>query len=100
LTSSLDWVYADRNERASMAGLAPTDGNQLETLVGSLARQVVLMAAQVNRYSEYAAATDFTAAPLSISVQDQALLKSAIAAMQTAFSGMDQTFLIEVAGLY
>jgi hypothetical protein len=83
-----------------MAGLAPADGGQLEALIGSLARQVVLMAAQVNRYSEYAAATDFTAAPLSVSSQDQAVLKSAISAMQTAFSGMDQTFLIEVAGLY
>jgi hypothetical protein len=58
------------------------------------------MAAEVNRYSEYSAATDFTAAPLSISSQDQAVLKSAIASMQTAFSGMDLTFITQVAGLY
>jgi hypothetical protein len=83
-----------------MAGLSPSSGDQLEALIGSLARQVALMAAQVNRYSEYSAATDFTAAPLSVSSQDEAVLKSAIGSMQTAFSGMDQTFLIEVAGLY
>lgn len=83
-----------------MTGLSPSSGGQLQTLVGSLARQVVLMGAQVNRYAEYAAATDFTAAPLSLTSQDQAVLKSAIASMQTAFSGMDQTFLTEVAGLY
>jgi hypothetical protein len=83
-----------------VTGLAPSSGAQLQTLVGSLARQVVLMGAQVNRYSEYAAATDFTAAPLDLSAQDQAVLKSAIGSMQTAFAGMDQTFLTEVAGLY
>jgi hypothetical protein len=83
-----------------MAGLAPSSGAQLEQLIGSFARQVVLMSAQAGRFSDYSAATDFTAAPLSISAQDEAVLKSAIGSIQTAFAGMDLTFITQVAGLY
>lgn len=81
-----------------MAGSAPTTASDVNVAVGSLCRQLVGLQAQFSRFQTYMAATDLTAAPISMTSADQATIKSAISGANTALAAMSMTFVNQLTG--
>jgi hypothetical protein len=84
----------------AIIGANPTDALTVNTQVGNLCRQFIILKDTVHRFQSFMAATDLTASPYSFTSGDQANVKSAISGLDTALQAVDATFINRTTGLF
>lgn len=81
-------------------GMNPQNTADVNSQVGSICRQFVMLQQQASRFQAWMAANDLKVAPYSFSSGEEANIKSAISGMNTALAAVDRTFIDRNTGLY
>ena len=80
-------------------GTQPRNAMEVNGLVGSHLREFLVSKSRINQDHEFFAVTDLKIAPYYFSDQQEALLKSAIADLDTALDAVDLTFISQIVGM-
>jgi hypothetical protein len=80
-------------------GTQPRNASEVNGLVGSHLREFLVSKARINQDHEFFAVTDLKAAPYYFSDTQEALLKSAIADLDTALDAVDLAFISQIVGM-
>ena len=83
----------------AVVGTQPTDANTLNLLVGTHLRTFMQSRATINQDASFLAATDLKAFPYGYSADQETLIKSAIADLDTTLDGIDLTFISRIVGM-
>jgi len=80
-------------------GTQPQSAHEVNGLVGTHLRDFLAAKGHVNQDHEFFTVTDLKAAPYYFSASQEALLKSAIADLDTALDAVDLTFISQIVGM-
>ena len=80
-------------------GTQPRNADEVNALVGTHLREFVVSKGRVNQDHDFLAATDLTVAPYYFTPDQQTLIKSAIADLDTALDAIDMTFISRIIGM-
>jgi len=80
-------------------GTQPKSADEVNNLVGTHLRGFMQIKASINQDHDFFAGTDLTAAPYHFSDEQQTLIKSAIADLDTALDAIDMTFISQLVGM-
>lgn len=81
-------------------GLAPTSPGEVNNSIGVHLRQFTDIKGLINGDQAWLSATDLKEAPYFFSAEQETLMKSAIADLDTALDAVDMTFISRLIGLY
>lgn len=85
---------------ALVTGVNPQNAAEINMTLGVHLRGFVDLRETIAHDQGFLAGTDLTAAPYSMSADDQTLLKSAISDLNMALQGIDMTFINRLTGLW
>ncbi len=80
-------------------GTQPKNADEVNGLIGLHLRSFVASKIQIGQDHDFFGSTDLTAAPYHFSEDQQTLLKSAIADLDTALDAIDMTFISRIIGM-
>jgi len=80
-------------------GTQPRNASEVNGLVGTHLRDFLTAKARVGQDQEFFSVTDLKGAPYHFSGQQEALLKSAIADLDTALDAIDLAFISQIVGM-
>lgn len=83
-----------------VAGSVPQNADEVNSPVGSICRQFILLEQQVSRFNTFLGTVSLQGAPYNMSSGDEANIKSAIGGLNTALSAVDTTFVNRLTGLF
>jgi len=81
-------------------GTQPRTADEVNNLVGTHLRTFCNSKVTVNQDHEWLATTDLKAAPYYFSADQETLIKSAIADLDTALDAIDMTFISRIVGMF
>lgn len=81
-------------------GAQPRDGNEVNTMIGQHLRSFTTIKNSINQDAGFLLATDLKAAPYYFTSDQETLIKSAIAGLDTSLDTVDMTFINRLVGLY
>ena len=81
-------------------GLAPQSAGEVNNSIGVHLRGFTDLKATINGDHAWLEATDLKAAPYGFTAEQETLIKSAIADLDTALDALDMTFISRLIGLY
>lgn len=81
-------------------GLAPRNADEVNNMVGMHLRQFVDVKGLVNGDQSWLLASDLKIAPYYFTEDQETLIKSAVASLDTALDAVDMTFISRLIGLY
>jgi hypothetical protein len=81
-------------------GLSPKTADEVNYSVGIMLRQFTDVQESVGHFREWLAAADLKVAPYNFAADQETLIKSAIADLDTALDGVDMTFINRLTGLW
>jgi len=84
----------------SVVGLAPNNAAEVNALIGNHLRTFTNIKGTVNQDREWLGTADLKAAPYYFAEEQETLIKSAIADLDTALDAIDMTFINRLTGLY
>jgi hypothetical protein len=87
-------------EPPQYVGSQPRDATEVNAMVGQHLRSFVTIKNSINQDAGFLLATDLTGAPYYFTSDQQTLIKSAIAGLDTSLDGVDMTFINRLVGLY
>lgn len=80
-------------------GTQPRNADEVNALVGTHLRGFASSKVTINQDHDFLAATDLTVAPYFFTEDQQTLIKSAIADLDTALDAIDMTFISRLIGM-
>ncbi len=80
-------------------GTQPQSAYDVNGLIGTHLRSFLEVKARVGQDKEWLAVSDLKAAPYFFTEGQEAVLKSAITDLDTAFDGIDLTFISQIVGM-
>jgi hypothetical protein len=80
-------------------GTQPRNADEVNGLVGTHLRGFVANKNAIDQDHNFFGSTDLTGAPYFFTVDQETLLKSAIADLDTALDGIDMTFISRIIGM-
>ena len=83
----------------SVVGTQPRDADQVNNFVGTHLRQFMATKLTINQDHDFLAATDLKLAPYFFTADQETLIKSAIADLDTALDAIDTTFISRLIGM-
>jgi hypothetical protein len=83
----------------AVVGSAPASATEVNLLVGQHLRQFAAAKVVVNQDHDWLAATDLKAAPYFFAADQETLIKSALADLDTALDAIDMTFISRLIGM-
>ena len=83
-----------------MAGLTPGTAAEINNNVGVILRRFVDDKESVNHLQASLAPLDLKAEPYLMTPEDETLIKSAVADLDTALDGIDMTFISRLVGMW
>jgi hypothetical protein len=87
-------------EPPQYVGSQPRDATEVNAMVGQHLRSFVTIKNSINQDAGFLLATELTAAPYYFTADQETLIKSAIAGLDTSLDGVDMTFINRLVGLY
>lgn len=81
-------------------GLSPKSADEVNNLIGTHMRQFVDVQNAIGGDNDWLAAADLKLEPYLMSAEDETLIKSAIADLDTALVAVNMTFINRLVGLY
>jgi len=83
-----------------MAGLSPINADEVNNTVGTHLRTFTEIKETLHHDQEWLASADLKVPPYNMSADDETLIKSAVASLDTTMSGIDMTFINRLTGLF
>lgn len=83
----------------TVIGTQPRDADQVNNLVGTHLRQFMATKLTINQDHDFLAATNLQDPPYFFTVEQETLIKSAIADLDTALDAIDTTFISRLIGM-
>jgi hypothetical protein len=87
-------------EPPQYVGSQPRDATEVNAMVGQHLRSFVTIKNSINQDAGFLLATELTAAPYYFTADQETLIKSAIAGLDTSLDAVDMTFINRLVGLY
>lgn len=81
-------------------GLSPRTADEVNNLIGTQMRQFVDVRNVISGSQAWLVAADLKVDPYNMTAEDETLIKSAVADLDTALQGVDMTFITRLVGLY
>lgn len=81
-------------------GTQPETSFAVNQLIGTHLRSFVSIKNSINQDHDFLAGYDLKAAPYYFTAEQETLMKSAIADLDTVLDGIDMTFISQLVGLY
>ena len=81
-------------------GLSPRTADEVNNLIGTHMRQFIDVQNAIGGDQEWLSSANLQAEPYLMTAEDETLIKSAVADLNTALDGVDMTFISRLVGLY
>ena len=81
-------------------GLSPRSADEVNNQVGVILRQWTDNKESIDHFHAWLAAADLKAEPYLMSAEDETLIKSAIADLDSMLDGVDLTFISRLTGMW
>jgi len=81
-------------------GVSPRSGDEVNTAIGTLLREFTAVKEKVGHNHNWLGGEDLKGPPYNLSADDETLIKSAIADLDTALDALDMTFINRLTGLF
>jgi hypothetical protein len=81
-------------------GLAPVSANEVNALIGTHLRAFTTNKLTINQDREWLGSADLKAPPYYFTVEQETLIKSAVADLDTALDAVDMTFINRITGMF
>jgi len=83
-----------------VVGLSPRTADEVNNQVGMILRQFTDNKESIGHFHEWLASSDLKAEPYLMTPEEETLIKSAIADLDTTLDGVDTTFIDRLTGLF
>lgn len=84
----------------AVVGTQPRNADEINGLIGTHLRGFVQSKSTINQDHEFFTSTDLKAAPYYFTEEQETLIKSAIADLDTALDAVDMTFISRIIGMW
>jgi hypothetical protein len=81
-------------------GLSPRTADEVNNQVGVILRQWTDNKESIGHFHEWLASADLKVPPYDFTIEDETLIKSAIADLDATLDGVDTTFIDRLTGLW
>ena len=81
-------------------GLSPTSANEVNTQIGTHLRQFINIKETIGHDHEWLTTADLKADPYNMIVEEETLIKSAIADLDSNLDAINMTFINRLVGLF